>query len=41
MTDDTPKGALILHAIVSVQFSVTSGSVTVKNRHLWCWTVGF
>jgi hypothetical protein len=26
---------------VSVQFKVSSGSVTVKDRHLWAWTVGF
>lgn len=26
---------------VSVQFKSTSGSVTVKNRRLWVWSVGF
>lgn len=26
---------------VSVQFKSSSGSVTVKNRHLWVWTLGF
>lgn len=26
---------------VSVQYSSTSGSVTVKNRQLWVWTIGF
>lgn len=26
---------------ISVQFKSTSGSVTVKNRKLWVWTVGF
>jgi hypothetical protein len=26
---------------ISVQFKSTSGSVTVKNRKLWVWTIGF
>jgi hypothetical protein len=26
---------------ISVQFKSTSGSVTVKNRKLWAWTLGF
>lgn len=26
---------------ISVQFRVSSGSVTVKNRKLWVWTIGF
>lgn len=26
---------------ISVQFRSTSGSVTVKNRKLWVWTIGF
>lgn len=26
---------------ISVQFKSTSGSVTVKNRRLWVWTLGF
>lgn len=26
---------------ISVQFKATSGSVTVKNRHLWVWVCGF
>lgn len=26
---------------ISVQFKSTSGSVTVKERKLWCWTMGF
>lgn len=26
---------------ISVQFKATSGSVTVKNRKLWVWTMGF
>jgi hypothetical protein len=26
---------------VSVQFKASSGSVTVKNRKLWVWTMGF
>lgn len=26
---------------VSVQFKASSGSVTAKNRKLWCWTMGF
>lgn len=26
---------------ISVQFRSTSGSVTVKNRKLWVWTMGF
>lgn len=27
---------------VSVQFkNNAAGSLTVKNRHLWCWTIGF
>lgn len=26
---------------VSVQFKATTGTVTVKNRKLWVWTVGF
>lgn len=26
---------------VSVRFKATSGSVTVKNRKLWVWTIGF
>lgn len=27
--------------IVSVQFKASSGTVTVKNRKLWVWTLGF
>jgi hypothetical protein len=26
---------------VSVQFRASSGTVTAKNRKLWCWSVGF
>ena len=26
---------------ISVQFKASSGSVTVKNRKLWVWTMGF
>jgi hypothetical protein len=26
---------------ISVQFKASSGSVTVKNRKLWVWTIGF
>jgi hypothetical protein len=26
---------------ISVQFKSSSGTVTVKNRHLWVWTIGF
>lgn len=26
---------------ISVQFKASSGSVTVKNRRLWCWTQAF
>lgn len=26
---------------ISVQFKSAAGSVTVKNRHLWVWTMGF
>ncbi len=26
---------------VSVQFNTTASTVTVKNRHLWVWTIGF
>lgn len=26
---------------ISIQYKSTSGSVTVKNRKLWVWTVGF
>jgi len=26
---------------ISVQFKASSGSVTVQNRHLWVWTIGF
>lgn len=39
-------GPIILFAAagtydISVQFKSTSGSVTVKNRSLWVWTLGF
>lgn len=26
---------------ISIQFNASSGSVTVKNRHLWVWTISF
>ncbi len=26
---------------VSIQFKSSSGSVTAKNRKLWCWSIGF
>jgi hypothetical protein len=26
---------------ISIQFKASSGSVTAKNRKLWCWTLGF